>query len=147
MDSNRGYNLYKWVTGPLTRVINLSDITFYTPVVFQIIFWVRYDRSSSEVWFLSRPLLAQPRRFFQDFGRHFSRLHLRDGPLKNPPKKKVFFVAFNIPFFCCAADLMGVFASSYLRWEVEETPQYYLEGDRWMWRWDGEVWVWEEVRF
>ena len=30
---------------------------------------------------------------------------------------------------------------------MEEAPQYYLEEDRWLWRWDGELWVWEEVRF
>ena len=51
--------------------------------------------------------------------------------------------------FCCLRCTMGVFLSSYLRWEMEETPQYYLdlEEDRWMWRWNEEMWVWEEVRF
>ena len=51
--------------------------------------------------------------------------------------------------FCCLRCTMGVFLSSYLRWEMEETPQYYLdlEEDRWMWRWNEEMWVWEELRF
>ena len=51
--------------------------------------------------------------------------------------------------FCCLRCTMGLFLSSYLRWEMEETPQYYLglEEDRWMWRWNEEMWVWEEVRF
>ena len=36
--------------------------------------------------------------------------------------------------FRCLRCTMGVFLSSYLRWEMEETPQYYLdlEEDRWM---------------
>ena len=51
--------------------------------------------------------------------------------------------------FCCLRCTMGVFLSSYLRWEMEETPQYYLDlaEDRWVWRWNEDMWVWEEVRF
>ena len=40
---------------------------------------------------------------------------------------------------------MGVFCSSYWRWEAEEAPQYYLAEDRWLWRWDGELPVWQEL--
>ena len=31
-------------------------------------------------------------------------------------------------------------------WQAEEVAQYWLEDGCWYWRWDGELWIWEEVR-
>ena len=45
------------------------------------------------------------------------------------------------PFFVAVGmqQLSAMFAS-------EPVPKYFLEGGRWYWWWDDELWVWEEVR-
>ena len=45
----------------------------------------------------------------------------------------LFFVAVGM------LQLSPMFAS-------EPVPKYFLEGGRWYWWWDDELWVWEEVR-
>ena len=43
--------------------------------------------------------------------------------------------------------LLWAFYSSFRRWLTEPTCQYELRGDRWIWWWDGEGWVWKRCVF